>query len=404
MEEIKTKMAKRLTNEEVIARAKSIHGDRYNYDKVDYQRATEKIIITCKKHGDFLQLPHSHFAGHNCPKCEGRDSHSKETFIKKARNEHGDRYDYSKVKYEKTSIKVIIGCKKHGEFLQTPHSHLKGMGCPKCGYESISRKNKNESKCSETLTDEFIGKANVVHGDKYRYDKVVYQSAIKKVKITCPKHGDFMQRPQNHLAGYGCYHCGIETIVDDRRTTAEEFIKRAKEVHGDRFVYDLTNYKNLGTKIPMTCTECGTTFKQSGSSHVTGVGCIVCFRKGQRFTPEQFAERAKEVHGDLYLYDRTGFTRTRDKVLIGCKKHGYYEQVAINHLQGSGCLKCNKSDSVQEKELAKFLKQFTKVKRNDRKILGGKELDIVLPEYKIAIEYNGLYWHSTKFLSPNYDK
>ena len=128
---------------------------------------------------------------------------TKEEFIKEATENHKDKYDYSKVEYVNNHTKVCINCPKHGEFWQTPHAHNQGQGCLKCGIEKRSEK-KTSTK------EEFIKKAREKHGDKYDYSKVDYVNNATKVCIICPEHGEFWQRPNEHLNGRGCHECAKE--------------------------------------------------------------------------------------------------------------------------------------------------------------------------------------------------
>lgn len=107
-----------------------------------------------------------------------------EEFIESAKNIHGNKYDYSKVEYKRNDKKVCIICSKHGEFWQTPKSHLRGAGCPKC-YEERRGENRQYS------LEDFIAKAKSVHGDKYDYLKVDYIDSKTKVCIICKEHGEF---------------------------------------------------------------------------------------------------------------------------------------------------------------------------------------------------------------------
>ena len=115
-----------------IEKARAKHGDRYGYDRVVYMRSRYKVVITCAKHGDFEQTPNHHLKGRGCAKCGfERNTHgAKDSFIEKARAIHGDKYDYSKTVYAHSQERVIITCKEHGAFEQTPNDHLKGRGCP----------------------------------------------------------------------------------------------------------------------------------------------------------------------------------------------------------------------------------------------------------------------------------
>lgn len=127
-------MSKRATREEFICKARESHGDKYDYSKSEYVNARTKVCIICKEHGEFWQTPDNHLRGQGCPRCKARTlSSDKETFVEKAKKIHGEnKYDYSKVEYKTSINKVCIICPQHGEFWQTPHSHLNGSGCPKC--------------------------------------------------------------------------------------------------------------------------------------------------------------------------------------------------------------------------------------------------------------------------------
>ena len=195
---LKYNMSKKLTNDVFIKKAKMIHGNKYDYSKVDYKNNHTKITISCDKHGDFEQLPNDHISKKcGCFKCSGKGQ-TTDDFIKKSRLVHGDRYDYSKTIYKGMDYNLIIICKKHGEFKQCAYTHLIGCGCSKCNKQNLWLKSN---------TDNFIKKAKIVHQDKYDYSKVQYDFANKKIKIICEKHGCFYQTPTSHLTGRGCPVC-----------------------------------------------------------------------------------------------------------------------------------------------------------------------------------------------------
>ena len=127
-------------------------------------------------------------------------------FKKKAFEVHGKLYDYSKVIYINNKTKVIMTCPEHGDFEQSPNNHITAaQGCPICRYIKASiTKTSNTSK--------FIEKANNIHNKYYDYSKTCYVRAISKVLITCPIHGDFEQRPAEHLSGRGCSICSKELM------------------------------------------------------------------------------------------------------------------------------------------------------------------------------------------------
>ena len=153
---------KKLTTEDFIAKAREVHGDKYDYSKVIYVNNSTKVCIICPEHGEFWQIPSSHLKGTNCPLCCGRQFFTTDKFVSKAKEIHNNKYDYTKVDYQSMRKKVCIICHEHGEFWQTPEAHLNGHGCKKCaGQYSPSR-------------EEFISKAIEIHGNKYDYSKVNY--------------------------------------------------------------------------------------------------------------------------------------------------------------------------------------------------------------------------------------
>jgi hypothetical protein len=252
-------MRNKTTNEEFTKKAKIVHGDKYDYSLVDYQNFDKKIKIICPTHGIFEQTPRCHLNG-NCFKCSKEKLLSNtEEFIKKAKVIHGNKYDYSLVDYKDSRHKIKIICKLHGEFDQTAQNHLNGKRCSKCYGTNKSN------------TEEFIKKAKIIHGDKYDYSLVDYKNRSKPIKILCQKHGLFEQLPYLHLKGCICYNC----YAKNRCESTEEFIKKAKVIHGDKYDYSSTEYKNVTNKMNIICQKHGL-FEQSASSHLRGFGCQIC--------------------------------------------------------------------------------------------------------------------------------
>ena len=214
----------KLTTEEFIQKAKAIHGDKYDYSKVQYVDAFTKVCIICPVHGEFMQTAHNHLRGAGCSLCgRSQASYSRRKsnadFIAEANKVHGNQYDYSKVSYVDAKSKVIIICPKHGEFQQSPSNHLNGTGCPKCSHERIGKLSRNSKEW-------FIEKAHEVHGDRYDYSKVEYHDSSQKVCIICKEHGEFWQLPHAHLKGHGCPICAIE---QNTKYTKEECLLAAQK-------------------------------------------------------------------------------------------------------------------------------------------------------------------------------
>jgi len=261
-------MAKSLTVEEVIQRANNKHNYKYDYSKVKYIDAKTKIEIVCPEHGGFWQSPSKHYGrGQGCPVCAGvRIKMTDENFIERARKVHRDVYDYSKVINATSRNKVKIICSVHGEFEQRCDQHLAGKGCTKCGNNTHT-------------TVSFIESANILHANKFDYAEVEYTLSTTPVTIICPEHGRFSQSPTNHLNGTGCPKCGVVSSAKSKECSQEEFIQKAKKVHGDKYTYDKTTYTAARDKITITCPEHGD-FEQLASGHLSGYGCKHCVSYG----------------------------------------------------------------------------------------------------------------------------
>lgn len=197
-----------------------------------------------------------------------------EEFITRAREVHGHKYDYSLVEYVNWRTPVKIICPIHGVFEQIPNNHLKGRKCLFCAGNQQSN------------TNEFITRGREVHGGKYGYSLVKYKDSRTKVKIICPIHGMFEQRPYSHLQQKaGCPQCAWEQLSEQRRLSAEEFITRAREVHGDRYDYSLVEYVNNSTPVKIICSEHGV-FEQTPGNHTSmKAGCPQCAETG--FNPSE---------------------------------------------------------------------------------------------------------------------
>ena len=194
-----------------------------------------------------------------------------EEFIKKARKIHGNKYDYSKVIYVNNRTKVCIICPIHGEFWQTPTNHLKGQGCYKCSKISMG----NKQRITENDLRERLEK---VFGDKYDLSDLNYIDYKHKVKLKCPKHGEFMALPSNLLKGHGCKKCALEKASVNKSMSKQKFKELADLVHNHKYIYtksDTINRNNDG-KVCIICPIHGE-FWQTPSNHIHGKqGCPKC--------------------------------------------------------------------------------------------------------------------------------
>lgn len=304
-------------------------------------------------------------------------------FIEKATAVHGDRYDYSASSYKNYLTPVSITCREHGEFAQKPNNHLNGAGCPVCANDVVSKK-------LSMTQDDFISKARERFGDAFSYERVQYVNTRTPVIITCKKHGDFKTTPNAFLSGHtGCSAC------NGSKLTVDSFIARAKLVHGDMYDYSQTRIAGYHGIATITCREHGE-FEQTPNNHLQGKGCPKCAGKMVSDT-NSFIAAANEIHGGKYDYSLVEYVSSVGKVKITCEKHGVFEQTPANHLSGNGCPKCTPKVSKPEIELFDFVKSLASdSEQSNRSVIAPLELDIVSHEKKIAIEFNGLHYHSDR--------
>lgn len=211
-------------------------------------------------------------------------------------------------------------------------------------------------------TSDYIEKLKKVHGDKYDYSLVEYNGDKSKVKILCSSHGTFEQRADVHLRGSNCPKCSSSKTAEKLRTTTEEFIEKARKVHGDKYDYSKVNYTGCGNKVEIICTK-NHTFFQTPSSHLDKLGCVFCNPQGEsiRLTTEQFIEKSRKVHGDRYDYSLVNYVNSNSKVEIICSHHKSFFQRPNTHQKGLGCKQCGVDKRVKErtKTTEQFIKEST---------------------------------------------
>ena len=309
-----------------------------------------------------------------------------EDFIEEAKQVHGDKYDYSKIIEDNITIenkktKVPIICKIHGIFWQSVEYHLRGQGCPECANNI------------RLTTEEFIKRAKQVHGDKYDYSNVNYINNHTPVIIICKKHNkEFTQKPVSHLRGHGCPECAKEYKSNLFKNTKEDFIKKARQVHGDKYDYSKIEYVNSNTKVCIICKVHREEYWQTPAQHLSGRGCPKCANENSRLTQQEFIRKAKQVHGDKYDYSKTIYVNARTKITVTCLQHGDFEQYAASHLAGKGCPKCNCSfleNNIRiylDANHIEYLEQHT---WDWLTFKGQQRVDFYLPQYNVVIEAQG---------------
>lgn len=243
----------------------------------------------------------------------------------------------------------------------------------------------------QRLPENYLARAQVTHKNRYSYDISTFRRLKDLVVITCPAHGTFSQQLGNHLSGAGCPQCAGRNV---------DWVERFRSVHRNLYDYSRVVYAGYQDNVEIICGVHGSFF-QTPDNHYRGrQGCPSCkgarIRASKQLPIEEFIRRATAVHDGRYIYNSTQFTNVLTGVVsIVCPIHGEFQQSPVNHLAGKvGCAKCNHMKSKGEAAVTSYLAMFTPVISRDRKLIAPKELDIYLPEKKLAIEYCGMYWHS----------
>lgn len=313
-----------------LLNAQEKFGDQYDYSGIEYVNGSVPIRFTCRGcGGELILTPAKHLQGQRCNVCHPPKTSRKTTewFLERVGEHHsGYDYDYSKVNYIDSKTKVEIFCRTHQQtFFTPPQDFLMGKNrCRECGEEARLKKRR-------LSFEEWLPRAQAVHGNRYEYDPGSWQGLHKQVRLRCPEHGWFSIDASNHVSGGAtCMPCSRVVGAVNRMLSPEEFLAKAKEVHGDTYTYpDLQN--RSGQYVSICCPRHGI-FTQLRGSHLGGHGCATC-GSGRISTGQQ------EIFD--FLQECAG------------------QPVSLEHRMASGAY-----------------------------------LDIFLPEAMLGIEYNGLYFHS----------
>ena len=337
-----------MTTKRFVLKAKEVHGPRYDYTQTRIRRIDPKesqVVIACLAHGKYSVEAHKHLNGDGCPICRklgdnipvvGRG----DMFKLKAAQVHGNKYDYSKVKFVDHRTPVEVVCPIHGGWFVSPLNHLGSLGyatgCPKCAVAARTH----------TL-DMFIAEACKVHGNKYDYSKSVYVGRKTQLIVTCPEHGDFQIQPSNHTQGRGCPKCAIENARANRKGMANlSFEEKARLVHGDKYDYSKSVYTGRHSKLTIICPVHGE-FEQDAGNHLRGSGCPKCQKeKLISYTKEEFIAKSKKVHGNnAFVYHEDMYPnkiKVTDILTFTCGVHNEtFTQLSDEHIKGRlGCPAC----------------------------------------------------------------
>ncbi len=320
-------------------------------------------------------------------------------FIDRAQKVHGDLYDYSESIYHNRTEKVKIVCKICGPFWQRPDSHWRGAHCPTCAKRKAIAKQKD-------TRDIFIDKAKLVHGNNFDYSKVDYQHSGTKVLVICKSClNEILVRPSHHLNGSKCPHCVRIALGRLYLLSRTEFIQKAAAVHNNKYDYTQITYRGCANNIDIKCRECHSIFTQLANNHLAGSGCPECAKRkadlAKTKSTEMVIAECKQRVGDRFDYSKVYYKNCATKIIITCKRcNNDYHVFVHNHKKTGACPYCGVSSG--HRQIIDYIQSITnhKIIINDRKTISPYELDIYIPDRKLAIEFHGLYRHSYSEIPP----
>lgn len=230
-------MPRRLTQAQFVERCKTVHGEKYDYTDTVYTYMLEKVSVTCLEHGEFTLSANDHVKGSGCPKCAHNFRYTTESFISKANEVHGGKYDYSETVYRNSKQSVTICCPTHGQFEQIASNHIRGHGCHKCDNKNLSN-------------DEFVAKVKSVLGNEYDYSEVLYRCWNSKVTVSCPKHGKFRKIAYDLLKGIGCPRCKVNRSEHKWLDSLNiDTLERGKRLHIGKKYYIVDGYDPITNTV-----------------------------------------------------------------------------------------------------------------------------------------------------------
>jgi hypothetical protein len=280
----------------------------------------------------------------------------------------------------------------HCEVCQTPVTVIK-----KHRDNSIKFRCRKHAKASIVSSQE-IQDANVRGYSLSGVGDTNFTTSI--IQVSCPAHGQFSCQVSYFLKGHQCqqcYHQNRKPFI-----SGEKWQARCEKIHNFKYSYKQSVYTGTRNAVEIQCPVHGI-FTQNAGLHMRGHGCSLCVADQNRIkytlTVDEFIKKSSVVHQNKYDYSRCDYQGARKKIDIVCPIHGVFSQVAYYHLAGNGCQLCGQEQSsfksAAEYEIIEFLESLgvSNIVHSWRGL--GTEIDIYLPDHNMAIEYDGIYWHSS---------
>ena len=269
----------------LIEKLVEIFGNKYDYSKTVWKNAHTRFTLTCPKHGDFSLRKDSIHKG--CSKCKSEDTFTKELFIEKAVNKHGNKYDYTEVDYQGSEVKVKIWCNTHKEFFwQTPKKHVNGRGCPKCKVDSVKEKQRY------SLND-YLPRLEQMYAGVLDFSSTKYTNWKTKIEVFDLKYNDVFETTIAVL---------LEGNYIPRVNTLDRFLQEVnlRDIKG--YDYSNINWESNMRKVKIKCLDCNNLFMQTPYRHLQGRGCPYCNPSGFQTNKPAEVYYLKLKYQDTFYY------------------------------------------------------------------------------------------------------
>jgi hypothetical protein len=402
--------------EDLVRRGTSIHGGKFTYLASDVLNQRSRLLVRCQDHGDSWQTAKAHFKGHGCKGCgfsirSAKNTKSDEQVIAEATEKHSSVYTYAGIYREvQDGVNILYikpVCAVHGEWSCRANDHIaKGSKCPKC--RDANRRYDNLYKL-----EDWLPKFAAAHGDRYTYLRVDKPKAYSPAVVTyvCSSHGEVTQVCSDHSDGHGCDSCGVSDGGYTRTYSEQDWIALAAAKHPSSGYGDYS--VDLGNKcISYTCSKHGRT-TQSLLNHCTkGTGCSKCAVDRITVPDEDWLKRIA-AYSPNHLPEfivRSSTKRTKPARLeayagIKCKLTGYEFTVrATDWLLGkSSCAACAPNRSFGSRPavaIHTYLQSMVPASMEVRLSSTKHRWDTVVQSKDLAVELDGIYWHSEVYCSP----
>lgn len=408
IEKILNKRISRYTLPIFLERARLIHGDRYNYDKIkeiNIRNKHSEIVVICNicKYEWITTIEYHVIKKHNCPSCTNHVKWTYDRFMCKAREIHGNKFNYDKI-----TTKDIVGNLSHVpvicnicdyEWNPTIHNHINSCSdCPSCmGH-------------APWTYDRLIKKSHEIHENRFDYSKIKPEhinSVYSVILIICTIC-DYEWEPtiHNHINGKsGCPSCS-----DLIPWTLERFISKGRKIHGNKFCYDKitpNDIKGASSKVPVSCNDCGYEWLPRIGNHINGrYSCPSCSNK-EPWTLDRFIKSARNLHGDKYNYNFVTadmIINVKSRIMIICNRCQLKWNPTIqDHINGkTECPHCSMSrgySNAQIKWIEDIIRQenitiqYSLSPGGEHSILGVGKVDGFYLQTNTVYEYHGDFWH-----------